>query len=188
MSALRLSVPGARVRSPRRVLLGLLSARAIVVVVVVLWLVPTVGVFVTSFRHPDQAELTGWWTAFGQVGDIGQWTLGNYREVLNAEGFDVAVLNSLAVAVPSTVFPTVIAIFAGYALTWLDFRGRRLVLGVMVGLVVMPIHMALIPVSRLYTQGVHTGGVTLMPALGLSGTFVGLWLAHTGFGIPLPST
>jgi alpha-glucoside transport system permease protein len=162
-----------------------MGARALVLAVVIVWMVPTIGLLVTSLRDPDEAELSGWWTAFGHIGEAGQWTFDNYREVLGAEGFGTAVLNSLAVAIPATVFPTVIGIFAGYALTWLDFRARRIVLGLMVGLLVVPIQMALIPVLRLYTQGLQVGDVTVLPHFGLAGTFVGLWLAHTGFGIPM---
>jgi alpha-glucoside transport system permease protein len=170
---------------PARVIAGRALARAVVVVVVALWLVPTVGLLVTSFRAPEDVEVSGWWTALKHLGDFGQWTSENYSEVLDAEGFGTAILNSLAVAVPSTVFPTVIGLVAAYALAWMGFRGRRLVLGAMVGLLVVPIQMALIPVLRMYTEGVQVGGATVLPALGLSGEFVGLWLAHTGFGIPM---
>jgi alpha-glucoside transport system permease protein len=168
-----------------RVIAGRLLARAVVFVVVVLWLVPTIGLLVTSFRDPEEVELSGWWTALKHVADFGQWTSENYKEVLDAEGFGTAILNSLAVAVPSTVFPTVIGLVAAYALVWMGLRGRRLVLSTMVGLLVVPIQMALIPVLRMYTEGVHVGGATVLPALGLNGEFVGLWLAHTGFGIPM---
>jgi alpha-glucoside transport system permease protein len=171
--------------TPMRVLGGRLLARVVVVVVVLVWLIPTIGLLVTSLREPDQVEVSGWWKALEHVGDFGQWTFENYNEVFDAEGFGTAILNSLAVAIPATLFPTVIGLVAAYALTWMGFRGRRLVLGAMVGLLVVPIQMALIPVLRMYTEGVHVGGATVLPALGLNGEFVGLWLAHTGFGIPM---
>jgi alpha-glucoside transport system permease protein len=171
--------------TPLRVLGGRLLARAIVLVVVVVWLVPTIGLLVTSLREPEEVELSGWWTALKHIGDFGQWTTENYKEVLDSEGFGTAILNSLAVAIPATVFPTVIGLVAAYALVWMGFRGRRIVLGAMVGLLVVPIQMALIPVLRMYTEGVQVGGLTVLPALGLNGEFVGLWLAHTGFGIPM---
>jgi alpha-glucoside transport system permease protein len=155
-----------------------------VVIVALLWLVPTIGILVTSFRDPTQVTRSGWWTALAAIGEAGQWTLDNYREVLVGEGFGVAFLNSLAVAVPATVIPLVIGLFGAYALTWMPLRGRALFRALMVGLLVVPVQMALIPVLRMYTGGVSLGGVPIIPALNLTGTFVGVWLAHTGFGIP----
>ena len=159
--------------------------RLVVVVVVVLWLIPTVGILVTSFRDPTLVTRSGWWTAVGALADAGQWTFGNYREVLVREGFGNAFLNSLAVAVPATVIPTVIGLFGAYALSWMRLPGRALWRALMVGLLVVPVQMALIPVLRMYTGGVSLGGVPIVPALNLTGTFVGVWLAHAGFGIPM---
>jgi alpha-glucoside transport system permease protein len=159
--------------------------RIVVVVVVIIWLIPAVGVLVTSFRPADATDTTGWWTAIGHVFDSSQWTLDNYREALDTGGFSNAFLNSVAVAIPSTIIPITIAAFAAYAFSWMEFRGRDVLFVLVVGLMVVPLQMALIPLLRLYTQGAEFNGFPLFPDLELNGTFLGIWLAHTGFGLPL---
>ncbi len=105
-------------------------------------------------------------------------TLDNYREVLTAEGIGQSFINSLTVTIPSTIIPILIAAFAAYALAWMQFPGRAVLIAVVVGLLVVPLQMSLIPLLRLY-NGVGTAfGV---PAK----TYLGIWLAHTGFGLPL---
>jgi len=159
--------------------------RVTILVVVVLWLVPTVAVLVSSFRPQDAVENTGWWTQLGHPFRAAAWTLGNYREALDAGGFRNAFLNSLAVSIPATVIPITIAAFAAYAFAWMDFRGRQVLFVLVVGLMVVPLQMALIPILRLYTGGASIGSTQIVPSLNLSGTFLGVWLAHTAFGLPL---
>jgi alpha-glucoside transport system permease protein len=159
--------------------------RITILVVVVLWLVPVIGVLVTSFRPADLVNSSGWWTVLGDPFQSGHWTLENYRQALDAGGFQNAFLNSVAVAVPSTIIPITIAAFAAYAFSWMRFPGRDVLFVLVVGLMVVPLQMALIPILRLYTQGATVGGVTIIPDLDLNGTFLGVWLAHTGFGLPL---
>jgi alpha-glucoside transport system permease protein len=159
--------------------------RIVILVVVLLWLVPTVGVLITSFRPEQQVETTGWWTVFAHLFDSGQWTFQNYRDALDAGGFENAFLNSLAVTIPSTVMPITIAAFAAYAFSWMEFRGRYVMFVGVVALLVVPLQMALIPILRLYSDGAEIGGVPIFPDLDLNGTFLGIWLAHTAFGLPL---
>jgi alpha-glucoside transport system permease protein len=83
-----------------------------------------------------------------------------------------AFVNSLLVTIPATFLPIIFAAFAGYAFAWLDFKGRFVLFAILVGLQVVPLQMTLVPISRLYAQ------------LGLNGTFLGVWLFHTGFGMP----
>ena len=140
---------------------------------VIIWTAPTLGLLVSSFRSPDAVANSGWWTAFAKPFASGQWTLRNYERVILADNMGNAFLNSLLVAIPSTVIPITIAAFAAYAIAWMDFPGRHLILIIIVSLLIVPLQMALIPVLRLYTS------------LRLNGTFLGIWLAHTGFGLPL---
>jgi alpha-glucoside transport system permease protein len=161
------------------------SVSIVVLVIVLLWLIPTVGVLVTSFRPESVVNDTGWWTTFPHLFDSGQWTLANYREALDTGGFENAFLNSLAVTIPSTVIPITIAAFAAYAFSWMEFRGRFVMFVAVVGLLVVPLQMALIPILRLYSGGARIGGVPIFPDLALNGTFLGIWLAHTAFGLPL---
>jgi len=159
--------------------------RITILAVVVIWLIPAVGVLVTSFRPEANTDSSGWWTVLARPFGGGEWTLENYRLALDAGGFENAFLNSLSVAVPSTVIPITVAAFAAYAFSWMDFRGRHLMFVSVVGLMVVPLQMALIPILRLYTRGATVGDVRIFPDLDLNGTFLGVWLAHTAFGLPL---
>ena len=159
--------------------------RIAVLVVVLLWLIPTIGVLITSFRPESLVDTSGWWTALAHPFRAAEWTFQNYRDALSQGGFGNAFLNSLAVAVPATVIPITIAAFAAYAFSWMNFKGRYILFVAVVGLMVVPLQMALIPILRLYTSGGTLFGVRVFPDLDLGGTFLGVWLAHTGFGLPL---
>ncbi|HVK92040.1 MAG TPA: carbohydrate ABC transporter permease, partial [Mycoplana sp.] len=107
-----------------------------------------------------------------------RFTLDNYREVLSAEGIAASFVNSLTVAIPSTIIPILVAAFCAYALAWMRFPGRAILIAVVVGLLVVPLQMSLIPLLKVY-NGV--GAFFGVPAK----TYVGIWLAHMGFGLPL---
>lgn len=96
----------------------------------------------------------------------------NLSDILNPRGMGRAFVNSLLVTIPATILPILLAAFAGYAFAWLDFKGRFLLFALLVGLQVVPLQMTLVPISRFYAQ------------TGLNGTFLGVWLFHTGFGMP----
>ncbi|MEM9250611.1 MAG: ABC transporter permease subunit, partial [Pseudomonadota bacterium] len=241
-----------------------------VVALVLIWLIPTLGLFVSSFRDRDQISASGWWeapfsvelsfrtraegdpvqnadglyvvegnifetsevqevftsgageiAAFGTRGrapgefpagedaafDDGEtlridpdgtfvytsveepggraqrvyfqaltppsFTLDNYRTVLSSDGMDRAFINTLTVTIPATIIPILIAAFAAYALAWMEFPGRGLLIAAVVGLLVVPLQLALVPLLNLHNQ------------VGIGQSFVGIWLAHTGFGLPL---
>ena len=150
--------------------------RIAVIAICILWTLPTLGLFVTSFRNPIDINNSGWWTALLNPFQEGQWTLQNYQTVLGTEGMFNAFLNSLIVTIPATVIPITIAAFAAYAFAWIRFPGRGILFAIVVGLLVVPLQMSLIPILQLYNP---TTGV------GLYGTFLGIWLAHTAFGLPL---
>ena len=96
----------------------------------------------------------------------------NISDLMNPRGMGRAFVNSLLVTIPCVIIPLLFASFAGYAFSWLDFPGRMLLFALLVGLQIVPLQMTLIPISRVYAQ------------LGLNGTFIGIWLFHTGFGLP----
>ena len=150
-----------------------LPLRISVVVICLLWTLPTAGLLVTSVRDPILITKTGWWDGLLHLFDAGQWTLSNYQNVLASEGFSNAFLNSVTVAIPSTVIPITIAAFAAYAFAWIPFPGRGLLFIIVVALLVVPLQMALIPILKIYAS------------FSLYGTFLGIWLAHTAFGLPL---
>lgn len=161
-----------KANAPRRQSSGWL-AKVLVVIIGVAWTVPTAGVFISSFRPEVAVSTTGWWTVFAHPFDFTQYTLANYERVLTAENMFEAFINSLIVTIPATVIPITLAAFAAYAFAWTRFRGRSFLFALVVGLLVIPLQMSLVPLLRIYGD------------YDLTGTFVGIWLAHTGFGLPL---
>jgi alpha-glucoside transport system permease protein len=152
---------------------GSFIVRAVLLVVVAIWTVPTLGLLVSSFRTEEAVQSTGWWTSIASPLDYTQWTLDNYSEVLFESGMANAFLNSLVVAIPATVIPIAAAAYAAYAFAWMEFKGREVIFVVFVGLLVVPLQVAFIPLLQVYGQ------------LGWNGTFLAVWLAHAGFGMPL---
>jgi alpha-glucoside transport system permease protein len=163
----------ARSRFWRAPMLESLPLRLSVIVICFLWTIPTAGLLVTSFRNPQLITKTGWWDGLLNAFQPGQWTLNNYASVLSGDNMGTAFLNSLIVTIPSTVIPITIAAFAAYAFAWIPFRGRGPLFIVVVALLVVPLQMALIPILKIYSGA------------SLYGTFLGIWLAHTAFGLPL---
>ena len=107
-----------------------------------------------------------------------KFSLANYSEVLHSEGIGRSFINSLTVTIPATIIPILIAAFAAYALSWMRLPGRSLLIALVVGLLVVPLQMSLIPLLQLYN--------TIGAFFGVSAkTYLGIWLAHTGFGLPL---
>lgn len=225
----------------------------VLIVICIIWIVPTLGVFVTSFRNSENIFKSGWWTIFPhneyvKTGEIKieesvdvngpitvngvthtfeewregilmpdgtqltwygnkrtrqidvqslqwQWfetdlTTENYTNVLSGKeirfkdgngneivrqgnNLSTAFLNSIAVAVPATIIPILIAAFAAYGFAWMEFPGRKLLFTIVVALLVVPLQIALVPILQDYTK------------LGINGTFLAIWLAHAGFGLPL---
>ncbi len=144
-----------------------------IIFISLIWSLPSIGLFISSFRNPDDIRSTGWWTIFEHPFNFTQYQLTNYTDVINAEGMGSAFLNSLTISIPATIIPIAIATFAAYAFAWMKFPGRQLLFMVVMALLVVPLQMTLIPVLRAYRE------------LGISGTFLGVWLAHTGYGMPL---
>ncbi|MFN2201347.1 MAG: carbohydrate ABC transporter permease [Caldilineaceae bacterium] len=240
-------------RGGRQKWTNLLLVNGTLLILVILWTIPTMGLFISSWRTRIDIQTTGWWTIFphrtwetvavldpkelgldstgvmeveGATGSFEelragvetpngkrvQWvgnrrigrievqdqvwavnwdfTTDNYRQVLMGKDFEYqhpdgtvevipgdnfwgAILNSVAVAVPSTVIPILIAAFAAYGFAWMNFTGRRLLFIMVVALLVVPLQIALVPLLRDYSR------------ININGTFLAIWLAHTGFGLPL---
>jgi alpha-glucoside transport system permease protein len=147
--------------------------RAAVLLLCLFWTIPSVGLLVSSFRDRSAVNSTGWWTVFASPLDFTQWTLENYDTVLFRNDFVTAFLNSLIVTIPATVIPITAAAFAAYAFSWMEFRSRETIFVVFVGLLVVPLQVAFIPFIRIFNT------------FDIDGTFLSVWLAHTGFGMPL---
>jgi alpha-glucoside transport system permease protein len=123
--------------------------------------------------YPEQPEGTRGQRLFVTSLEPPKFTTANYERVLFSEGIGQSFVNTLTVTIPATVIPILIAAYAAYALSWMQFPGRALLLATIVGLIVVPLQMALIPLLRLYND------------IGVGKSFIGIWLAHTGFGLPL---
>ncbi len=169
-------------------------ATGIVLVITVLWTVPTVGLLVTSLRPVHLTKSSGWWEALSDR----TFTLSNYAEVLSGGetipgGIAPFFFNTIAIAIPATVVPIVIAAMAAYAIAWIPFRGASLVFMGIVILQVLPIQLALLPLLEMFSNGWSLGPIPTFPNLdnpetgrsALTGTYVPLWLAHTAFALPL---
>jgi len=173
----------------RRKLFGKLLIYGTLLLIAGVWTIPTVGLLVSSFRPADDVTSTGWWTVFQHPAEA-HLTLDNYRIVLGTASnnpalrkriqrgagdinLGQAVLNSLTVTIPATLIPILIAAFAAYGFAWIRFPGRKPLFIAVIALLVVPLQIALIPILKDYVT------------LHLNGTFLGIWLAHTGFGLPL---
>jgi alpha-glucoside transport system permease protein len=163
-------------------------ASLLVVLLTVLWTVPTFGLLVTSLRPAGVVSTTGWWTVFVHP----SFTFANYHEVLfSGAGLGVSdgllpyFVNSLAITVPATLFPLAIASAAAYVLAWVKFKGSDALFFFIFALQVVPLQLALLPLLQLSSGGAHIGSVTIFPDLNLGNTYVPLWTAHTMFALPL---
>lgn len=161
--------------TPRRGALGRIVDRvggglvqALLVLIGVFWLVPTLGLFVVSIRDEAANNSTGWWTVFTKPAEL---TLRSYSDLL-ATGFTSSFWNTVFITVPTTVLVIGIAAMAAYAFAWMEFPGRDALFLVVVGLLVVPVQIALIPIAKLYGT------------LGIFGSIPGVVLFHTAFGLP----
>ncbi|OLT44514.1 sugar ABC transporter permease [Serinicoccus sp. CNJ-927] len=143
-------------------------------VLAILWTLPTLGLLVTSFRSRDDAQSSGWWSAI--VNPFGtSWTLDNYVQVFQQADMGNAFLNGIVVAVPATIIPIMFAAFAAYAFTFLQFRFKETLFIIIVAVMVVPIHVAFQPLLNLFGPN----------GIGIAGQYLAVWLLHTGFGMPL---
>lgn len=155
-----------------------LGTTLLLVFLVLVWSIPTIGLLVTSFRSKDSANASGWWEAI--VNPFGQeWTLDAFEVVVTRDNMFGSFINTLVVAVPSTVLPLMIAAFAAYAFTFMEFKGREYYFAAIVALMVVPLQAALIPVIRGLRAIKEATGISLI------GDFPGAWLVHSAFALPL---
>jgi alpha-glucoside transport system permease protein len=166
-------------------------ASLVMIVLTLVWTLPTFGLLVTSVRPAGDVSDSGWWTVFWHPSVWKSLTLTNYNTVLfqssfgSSDGLMPYVVNSLAISIPSTIFPLVIASMAAYCLAWVRFKGSDVIFFVIFALQVVPLQLALLPLQQLYTGSVHIGGTTVVPNLHLAGTYVPVWISHTMFALPL---
>jgi alpha-glucoside transport system permease protein len=150
-----------------------LWVRIVLALICLIWVVPTLGLAITSFRSQDDATGSGWWTVFTTPANFTRLTLQNYSDVFSQANMGEAFVNSVAITVPATIIPILIAAFAAYAFSFMTFPGRDFLLILIVGLLVVPTQVALVPLLKFYGS------------IGINGTLPAVWLTHIGFGMPL---
>ena len=156
------------------------------IVIAMFWTIPTFGLFVSSFRPEEDINNSGWWTFFANPNV----TLENYESAL-FQGTSVTpplsqyFFNSFAITLPAAIFPLTLAVFAAYALAWFDFKGRDFIFFGIFALQVIPLQMSLVPLLQLFAKGLVIGDSVLIPPLGITGTYIPIWIAHTIFALPL---
>jgi alpha-glucoside transport system permease protein len=138
--------------------------------IALLWLVPTVGLALTSFRKPPAIASSGWWHSLTQW----DWTLHNYDSVITATGMGHAWVNSVIITVPATLLPLTLGALAAFGFAWVPFPFRDTLFLLIVALMIVPIQTSLVPLLKLFAQYGH-----------LNQHYYGIWLAHTAFGLPL---
>ena len=148
--------------------------KGVMIVICLLWIIPAIGVIITSFRNTTDAQATGWWHIFVSPQQFTHLTLQNYHTALSSEyGMGTAFVNSLAITLPATIIPIMIAAFAAYAFTFMEFKGRDTLFILLVSLLVVPNQVAFLPMLKLFSS------------LGINGTFAAVWLFHAAFAMPL---
>ncbi|GAB3620791.1 carbohydrate ABC transporter permease [Glutamicibacter sp. PS] len=156
-------------------------------IIAAIWTLPTLGLFISSFREANDIKTSGWWTAFANP----SFTLENYAKALNSGDsltLSKAFVNSLAITIPAAVVPIILASLAAYAFAWINFKGRNTLFVAVFALQIVPIQMALVPLLQLFSDGVQIGGLYILPGLGvngLEGAYAKVWIAHTIFALPL---
>lgn len=154
-----------------------LGSTLTLVFLVLVWSIPTVGLLVTSLRRRSDAEVSPWWDAiFNPLETV--WTTEAFRNAAESGMFE-ALVNTFAVTIPATILPLMIAANAAYAFTFLNFKGKEVIFSLMVGLMVVPLQAALIPVLRGMVWFQKTVDIQL------TGTYASAWIVHSAFAMPL---
>jgi alpha-glucoside transport system permease protein len=142
----------------------------VLILVALIWLVPTIGLAITSFRPEQEIASSGWWYGITHW----DWTLQNYSSVLHGQHMERAFVNSLIITLPATLLPLTIGALAAYGFAWGNFPFRDTVFLFVVALMIVPIQTSLVPLLKLFRDNGH-----------LNNGYWGIWLAHTAFGLPL---
>ncbi|MGB8002961.1 MAG: carbohydrate ABC transporter permease [Gaiellaceae bacterium] len=142
----------------------------VLVGIALIWLVPTVGLALTSFRKPPAIASSGWWHSLTQW----DWTLHNYGSVIHATGMGHAWVNSVIITVPATILPLTLGALAAFGFAWVPFPFRDTLFLIIIALMIVPIQTSLVPLLKFFANNGH-----------LNNHYYGIWLAHTAFGLPL---
>ncbi len=143
-----------------------------------LWLLPTLGLFITSLRSKGEAQTSGWWDVF--LNPFSQnWDISSYTTVLTENKSATSFISSMAVTIPATILPLLFAAYAAFGFTFLSFRGREFFFSVIIGLLVVPLQGALVPVLKMFIS------ITDKTGIEISGQYAAAWFVHSAFAMPL---
>ena len=143
-----------------------------------IWLLPALGLFITSLRAKGEAQTSGWWDVL--LNPFSQdWDLSSYATVLTENKLATSFISSLAVTIPATVLPLLFAAYAAFGFTFLTFRGREFYFSVIIGLLVVPLQGALVPVLKMFISFTDKTGIAI------SGQYAAAWFVHSAFAMPL---
>jgi alpha-glucoside transport system permease protein len=144
----------------------------------IIWLMPTIGLLITSVRERTEAQRTGWWDVI--LNPLSQrWELGSYASVLSESDLGKSFISSLAVTIPATILPLLFAAYAAYGFTFLVFKGREFYFALIIGLLVVPLQGALVPVLKMFISFTEKTGIEI------SGQYAAAWFVHSAFAMPL---
>lgn len=150
----------------------------VLIILATFWLLPTVGLFITSLREKSEAQTSGWWDVllhpFSQ-----NWDLGSYSQVLTENKLATSFISSMAVTIPATILPLLFAAYAAFGFTFLSFKGREFLFSVIIGLLVVPLQGALVPVLKMFISFTDKTGIEI------SGQYAAAWFVHSAFAMPL---
>jgi len=155
-----------------------LTSLIVLIVLAAFWLLPTVGLFITSLREKTEAQRTGWWDVL--LNPFSQnWDISSYTKVLTEKNLGTSFISSMAVTIPATILPLLFAAYAAYGFTFLKFRGREFFFSVIIGLLVVPLQGALVPVLKMFISFTDKTGIEI------SGQYAAAWFVHSAFAMPL---
>jgi alpha-glucoside transport system permease protein len=155
-----------------------LTSLIILIVLAAFWLLPTIGLLITSLREKTEAQRTGWWDVL--LNPFSQdWDISSYTTVLTEKNLGTSFISSMAVTLPATILPLLFAAYAAFGFTFLKFRGREFYFSVIIGLLVVPIQGALVPVLKMFISFTDKTGIEI------SGQYAAAWFVHSAFAMPL---
>ena len=155
-----------------------LGSTLVLIVISALWLLPTFGLLITSMRESTEAQTTGWWNAIIHF-TSDSWTLQAFSKVMSNDGLGSSIISSFAVTLPATILPLLLAAYAAYGFTFLVFKGREFIFSILIGLLVIPLQGALVPVLKLFLK------FTAITGIEISGQYAAAWFVHSAFAMPL---
>lgn len=155
-----------------------LTSLIILIVLATFWLLPTIGLLITSLREKTEAQRTGWWDVL--LNPFSQnWDISSYSTVLTEKNLGTSFISSMAVTIPATILPLLFAAYAAFGFTFLKFRGREFFFSVIIGLLVVPLQGALVPVLKMFISFTDKTGIEI------SGQYAAAWFVHSAFAMPL---